>query len=369
MFTEKINTLANTIINYSLAIKEGEKILIEVNGEGTDVMLNALINETLKAKATPFWNRIDDDILSDFIKNASEDAIASWASIHHSVMESMNAYVSVRGPNNTYELSSIPGSQMALYNKHYFRKVHTTLRIPKRKWTVLRWPNHSMAQSAEMGLTEFSNLYFDACSLDYAELNKNMDPLLNLVLQTDQVRICSDNTDIRFSLKGINALKSAGRLNLPDGVIFTGPVKESVNGFITYNAPSIYQNKLFNNVRFEVSEGKIVDASCEGDAEVLTKILDTDDGARYFGAFGLCFNPKILNPIKDSLFDEKIYGSFYLAPGDCFAPTSNGNRSEVHWVLVQIQTPDYGGGEIYFDDKLIRKDGDFVIDELKALNR
>ena len=194
-----------------------------------------------------------------------------------------------------------------------------------------------------------------------------MAPLKALMERTDRVHILGPGTDLTFSIKGMPAVKCCGERNIPDGEVYTAPVKDSMNGIISYNTPSEEQGFTFENIVFEVKDGKIVKASANND-ERINKLLDTDEGSRYFGEFALGVNPYILHPMKDTLFDEKIAGSFHLTPGASYEDAFNGNKSAVHWDLVMIQRPEYGGGEIYFDDVLIRKDGRFVIPQLECLN-
>jgi aminopeptidase protein len=240
-------------------------------------------------------------------------------------------------------------------------------RVDNTKWVVLRYPNNSMAQLANTSLEAFEDFYFNVCTLDYSKMDKAMDNLVELMNKTDKVRVTGKNTDLTFSIKGIPAIKCAGGCNIPDGEVYTAPVRESMNGIISYNTPSEERGFTFENIVFEIKDGKIIKATAN-DTDRINQLLDTDDAARYFGEFALGVNPYILEPMKDTLFDEKITGSFHLTPGCCYEEAPNGNKSAIHWDLVMIQRPEYGGGEIYFDDVLIRKDGMFVIDELKPLN-
>ena len=224
-----------------------------------------------------------------------------------------------------------------------------------------------MAQLANMSTEAFENFYFDVCNLDYAKMDRAMGPLEALMNRTDKVRLVAPGTDLTFSIKGIGAKKCSGHRNIPDGEVFTAPVRDSINGTIAYNTPSIYSGITFENMVFTFENGRIVKAE-SNDTQRLNEILDMDEGARYIGEFSLGFNPHILHPMKDILFDEKIAGSLHFTPGQAYEETDNGNRSSVHWDLVLIQRPEYGGGEIWFDDVLIRKDGLFVIPELEQLN-
>jgi aminopeptidase len=240
-------------------------------------------------------------------------------------------------------------------------------RVKRTKWCVLRWPSSSMAQLASMSTEAFEKFYFDVCTLDYSRMVPGMKALKTLMDRTDKVEIRGPGTDLRFSIKGIPAIPCGGKHNIPDGEVFTAPVKNSVQGHITYNAPSIYQGTAFDNVRLEFKDGKIVNASANN-TEKLNQILNSDAGARYIGEFAIAFNPHILSPMRDILFDEKIRGSFHFTPGQCYEQTENGNRSQVHWDLVNIQRKEYGGGTIHFDGKLIRENGVFVPKSLHPLN-
>ena len=194
-----------------------------------------------------------------------------------------------------------------------------------------------------------------------------MKPLAALMNDTDRVRIVGPGTDLSFSIRGISTVACSGAHNIPDGEVFTCPVRDSVQGHVQFKAPTIYQGTALDSLRLAFKNGRVVDATGNNTTRI-NEILDTDDGARFIGEFALGFNPFILEPMRDILFDEKIAGSFHFTPGQAYEEADNGNRSQVHWDLVCIQRPDYGGGEIYFDDKLVRKDGTFVLDELKALN-
>jgi len=282
-------------------------------------------------------------------------------------MEDMQAYIAVRGSHNIAEQSDVPAAKSALAMKH-MRSV-LDHRVRETKWCVLRWPHPAMAQQAGMSTEAFEDFYFRVCLLDYKALLPAMNALKRLMEKTKEVRLTGPGTDLRFSKEEIPAVVCGGNYNIPDGEVFTAPVKESVEGVISYNAPSIYRGTPFDGVRFEFSRGKIVKATAAGGkTKELNKILNSDAGARYVGEFALGFNPEIMEPMRDILFDEKIAGSFHFTPGQAYDEADNGNRSQVHWDLVNIQRPDYGGGEVIFDGKVIRKDGQFLAKSLQKLN-
>ena len=280
-------------------------------------------------------------------------------------MKGMDAYIAIRAGANSSELADVPSDQLNMY----YRLTQPTLdyRVNKTKWVILRYPNPSMAQLAGKSQEAFEDFFFDVCTLDYGKMSKAMDALVDRMNRTDKVRLVGPGTDLTFSIKDIPAIKCAGECNIPDGEVYTAPVKESMNGVISYNTCSEEQGFTYDNIRFEIKKGKIVKATAN-DTERINALLDTDEGARYFGEFAIGVNPYVLEPMKDTLFDEKICGSFHLTPGMAYEDADNGNKSAVHWDLVMIQREEYGGGEIWFDDELIRKDGLFVTDDLKFLN-
>ena len=257
---------------------------------------------------------------------------------------------------------------MKLYSQTYVKKIVMGIVLPNTRWVALGWPNASMAQNASKSMKVFEDFYFDVCSVDYERMSRAMDPLVELMDKTDKVHITSPGTDLTFSIKDIPTVKCDGKMNIPDGEIFTAPVKDSVNGVLSYNAPSMYQGVMYDGIRLTFKDGKIVSAKASNDQEKFEQIFEVDEGAKYVGEFAIGVNPFILEPMLDILFDEKIAGSFHFTPGNAYDDADNGNKSSLHWDLVQIQRPEYGGGEIYFDDVLIRKDGLFVLEQLKGLN-
>lgn len=364
---ERIKKLAFNLVNYSVKVKEGEKVYIHYIGSYTTDLARCLIKEVYKAKGMPFVHFTDNRVLRETLLNCSDEQLKLMAKFDCAEMDEMDCYIGVRGADNIAELSDVPADKMHLYETLYSTPVHSDRRVAHTKWVVLRYPNPSMAQLSNISLEAFEEYYFNVCNLDYSKMDKAMDSLQALMMSTDRVRITGQGTDINFSIKGIPAIKCAGEMNIPDGEVYTAPVKDSINGTITYNTPSVYQGFTYENVCLTFENGKIIQAA-SNDTERINKVFDTDEGARYVGEFAIGVNPYITKPMKDILFDEKIMGSIHFTPGCSYDDAPNGNKSSIHWDLVFIQTPEYGGGEIYFDDVLIRKDGRFVLPELLCLN-
>ena len=361
----RFDKLAKLLVEYSTRLKRGETVLIEAF-DVPDEMTIALIRATRKAGAIPFTQIQRAQISREVALKANERQLNLIAIHELARMKKMDAYIALRGSNNITELSDVPAEQMKLVARK-MRPVQDQ-RVQKTRWVVLRWPTPSMAQLAGMSTEAFEDFYFEVCTLDYRKLQPGMKALKALMGKTDRVEIKGPGTDLRFSMKGIPAIICGGDRNIPDGEVFSCPIKDSVQGHVTFNAPTIYQSIGFDGIRLEFRDGKIVDAT-SNQTEKLNKILDSDPGARHIGEFSLGFNPHILHPMRDILFDEKIAGSFHFTPGQAYEEADNGNRSQVHWDMVNIQRPDYGGGEIYFDGKLIRRDGEFLPKQLRSLNR
>src|SRR5438105_1584240 len=365
MHDARFDKLAKLLVEYSTGLKRNENVLIEAF-DVPDEMTIALIRAARKAGAIPFVQVQRARIGRELALEASDRQLTLAAGHELARMKKMHAYVALRGSNNITELSDVPAAKMKLLAKK-MRPVQDH-RVKKTKWVVLRWPTPSMAQLAGMSTEAFEDFYFEVCTLDYRKLQPGMKALKALMAKTDRVQIKGPGTDLRFSIKDIGSVICGGDRNIPDGEVFSCPVKDSVQGHVLFNAPTIYQGTGFDRIRLEFKDGKIMKAT-SNNTEKLNKILDSDPGARYIGEFSLGFNPFVLHPMRDILFDEKIAGSFHFTPGQAYEDADNGNRSQVHWDMVNIQRPDYGGGEVWFDGKLIRRDGEFLPANLRSLNR
>ncbi len=357
--------LAKSLVNYSVALKAGETIMIEIKGKETLELAKEIIAEVTRVGGIPFWYYNDESLLRHWVMGATEKQFAAFGKLHLKLMKECDAYLGLRGSDNPFDLADVDSKQMQLNQKLFYQPVHLKQRVKRTRWCVLRFPNNAMAQLAETSQEKFEKFYYDVCCLNYAKMSKAMDPLAAIMRKTNQVRIIGPGTDLSFSIKGIPVVKCDGTRNIPDGEVYTAPVRDSINGHLAYNTPSLHDGITFTGIKFEFRKGKIVKATCDGHTEKLNEILDTDKGGQYVGEFSLGVNPYILHPMKDTLFDEKIAGSFHFTPGASYDEAPNGNNSAIHWDLVAIQRKEYGGGEIYFDGKLFRKNGVFVDSRLE----
>jgi len=364
----RLTRLAEILIDHSCELQPGEKVLIEAYDLPDPTLVCALIELAVNRGGHPVVSWKNNRILRSLYRNGNETTLTTCASIEAFQMAKMDAYIGIRGTDNTSELSDVPPEQMELYQKVWWQPVHTQLRVRKTKWVVLRYPTPSMAQAAKMSTEAFEDFYFRVCTTDYEQMGRNQLPLIARMEAAKNVRLVAPGTDLTFSIEGIGVKPCAGRRNIPDGEVFTAPVRNSVQGTIKFNTQSLYQGNVFDNIELTFQDGKIVQARAGALTDRINQILDADEGARYIGEFSIACNNQIRKPMLDILFDEKIGGSLHFTPGSAYEEADNGNRSCVHWDLVLIQTPECGGGEIWFDDELVRKDGRFLPADLQPLN-
>jgi aminopeptidase len=353
------------LLTYSVDLQPGEKLMLEIRGQDTLDLAREIIGQATQLGGVPFWYYNDSSLTRPWVREASEEQMEAYGQVHLKLMKEMDAWLLLHAPDDPFDLADVDGKQLQLYDRLYVGPVHLEERVQNTKWCILNYPTNSMAQLAEMSKEGFEDFYYEVCCLDYPAMSRAMDPLVERMERADEIRVVSPGTDLTLSTRGIPAVKCDGKQNVPDGEVFTAPLRESVHGHITFNIAALERGIVFHDIRLEFRGGRVVEASCQGSTAVLNEILDTDEGARYVGEFALGVNPMINRAVKDALFDEKLAGSLHLALGQCGQETPNGNRSAIHWDIVLVQTEAYGGGEIYFDGELIRKDGRFVDHELE----
>jgi aminopeptidase len=368
MLDPRVTRLAELLCDHSTRLTAEDSLLIHAFDLPEEVV--AEVVRVAQSRGAKVAVRLESNLVKrQLLLGMTEENARTIAAIEKHEMEQMTAYIALRGSHNSTEFADIPGETQQMWTREYQIPVVFGVRVPNTKWVALRWPTPSFAQMASMSTPAFEDFYFRVCTMDYAKMAEAAKPLADLMNRTDRVRVTAAGTDFTLSIKDIGSVPCTGEANIPDGECFSAPVRESVNGVVQFNTVSLYQGVEFKDIRYVIKNGRIEEASAGANTEKLNQILDTDEGARYFGEFAIGFNPHILHPMKDTLFDEKIAGSLHFTPGNSYDPPGgNGNKSAIHWDTVLIQRPEYGGGEIYFDDVLVRKDGLFVLPELQALN-
>ena len=363
MYEKEMKELAYNLVNKSVKAQKGERVLIDFSC--TDkLFIRFIIEEIIKVGAIPQIWCSDKYLKKQIVLNGTEDTFNKMAEIDCFTMQNSDCVIIIRGEENSFDFSDVPIEKQKLYSVCYDEKVHTNIRLNK-KWVLLRFPTPSFAQSAHISTEAFNTFFYKVCNYDYEGLKKKMEPLKVLMEKTDKVRIVAKDTDLTFSIKNIPAIKCCGECNIPDGELYTAPVKNSINGQIRFNVNMSIDGNFYSNLLLKFKDGKIVDC----DDFRFEKVLNTDQGSRYIGEFAFGLNNMIVHPVLDILFDEKMARSIHMAVGNCYDDAPNGNKSAVHIDLIQCHSKDYGGGEIYFDNVLIRKDGEFVLEELLDLNR
>ncbi len=367
-----LTKLADNMINYSLKLSKGEKCVIWASPDAMP-LLKALGEECRKKCAYPIYLLHDDELVLESLKSLSDidensDKILTLITQHyHHLFDEVDAFIAIRSKHADNPYEGLTEKILVEWQKQsgrIFARFTNEL-----KWVVFDWPTQLQADKAKMTYDEFYDFVMRVSSMNYAAMHKAALPLKELLDSTDRVQIKGEGTDLSFSIKGINTIIGTAENSYIDGEVYTAPVKESIDGYITYSIPSIYLGHTFEKIRFEFKQGKIIKASCKnGSNEMLNRILDTDEGARYIGEFALGINTEVKLPMNDIHYDEKMATSFHLTPGNCYDSAPNGNKSSIHWDLVCDQSPTYGGGEIWFDDVLVKKDGVFVLPQLKQLN-
>lgn len=363
MHDPRVADMARILVDYSTRIKKGDRVLINAAGFEAAPLVKELYALCLKRGAEYVeYTFSEPEIDRQFYNLASKRQLEVFPQHKLDFYKTLTAYIGIAAGNNSMVNATSNQKAMVAYQK--LTRPLVDQRVKHTKWVVTRFPTHGGAQEARMSLEEYEAYLFGACNIDWAAESRKMEKLKRLMDKTASVHLKGPDTDLSFSIKGLNSVKCDGRFNIPDGEVFTAPVRDSVQGHITYNCPTIYQGREFNNIRLEFRDGRIVKATAGEMTGPLNKILDTDEGARYIGEFSLGVNPGIRTPMRNILFDEKIFGSIHFTPGQAYDEADNGNRSAVHWDMVRLMQD----GEIRFDDRLIQKNGRFVIRELEELN-
>lgn len=357
--------LAAQFIDKTLALRPGENIWLEYQGANAESLALACRDKANALGAAVYFVDSGSQRTHMLVPDIAEQHTALAAG-NLAIMQQMDAYIRICDDDDQLKLAA-DAEQKKLLARAV--KDATEYRISNLRWLVISAPTLAFAKACGQTPEEFRQFYLDANLFDYEKMDDAVAPLAALMTASKDVHIKGKDTDIQFSIEGIPAISCTGKHNIPDGECFTAPVKDSVNGTILFG-PSVYQGAKFSSIWLRFENGKAVDAKAGTDHETaeLNRILDMDEGARYVGEFAIAFHPRILSPVGDILFDEKISGSLHMALGRCYANASNGNESLNHWDMVHIQRPEYGGGEIWMDSCLIRKDGLFIVPELKGLN-
>lgn len=358
----RLANLARLIVRHSLMLKPGENLLIDAIEE-CDQLIIAVLAAVREVGGNSYVLHQSLPVSRAWLKGATDANLLYWYKQTLPLRREADCYLCVRGQDNAFELADIPPETMQKYGALTL-KLRLEGNKPGVRTTLIRFPSKSLAQQSGMSTEGFTDYFYRACALNYPVLQREMEMLKAALDSASEVRIVAPGTELTFSIAGIMCGISAGTWNIPDGEAAMEIVRESANGRIAYNIPSNHLGHVYRDIVLEFRKGRVVHV--EGSSrERMEAILDTDEGARYVGEFAIGVNPYLRHHITDTLFDEKMAGSLHFTPA---GTDRNGVRSLVHWDIIQSHLPYYGGGEIFLDGKLWRKDGLFVDEILVRLN-
>lgn len=340
----KIQKLAKIMIGYSIALKKGEKLMLRGYGFDSYPLIKELYREAMKAGAIQVDVRFSvDELTRIFFDHASKEQIEYITDLDKKVADSYDAMIQVVADENPFELGEVNIKKLNMSAKA--RKPLSDI-LHKKRWCLFYYPNVASATFAKKNLEQWEDFVFDCSIKDWKKEEKMQAKFVNLMSKVDKVHIVGKETDLHLSVKKQIWRKCCGTHNMPDGEIFTSPLRTSVNGVIRYNVPTHYQSQDFEWVKLTLKDGKVVREESNNQKGV-TEILNSDAGARYFGEFAFGLNKEIMNPTRQILFDEKMGRSLHMALGKCYDECPNGNDSTVHWDL--IFRFDWAGAELWFD--------------------
>jgi len=347
--------LAEILVHYSVRAQPGEVVLIRGNDLAKPLII-AVYQEVLRAGAHPRLSISFDELNELFYQKASKEQINHFPKISYYEAKNIQCLIAIHSPLNLKGLSGVDPKR--LMDRAQVLKPINEWIMDKVRWVIVNYPTPALAQEAEMSLAEYENFLYKACLQDWETKKKEMQKIARIFEQADVVHIKGKDTDLKLKVKGRKFVVASGEFNMPDGEIFTGPIENSLEGKIYFEFPAIHGGREVVGVRLWFERGKVVKAQAEKNYSYLKSVLDTDDGARRVGEFGIGMNYKIKRFSKDILFDEKIGGTVHLALGRSYSETGGRNKSAIHWDLIKDLRK---GGELYLDGKLIQRNGKFLI--------
>ncbi len=360
MVDARIKKAAEILVDYSAKVKKEDYVRINCAPAAKPLALE-IYRLCLKKGAYPIFNISFDEAPKIYYENASEEQLKKFPELAMYEAKKMDVFITIGGEEDTRVLEKVDPKKISMRAKVVRPISDYIVNKAQKRWVLFEYPTKGLAKDAGMSLKDYENFVFDSIDLDWEKENKKMYKLARILDKTDKVRIVGRDTDLTFSIKGMSAKpddkKYEGQHNMPDGEVFTAPVKNSVNGYIYYEYPVVYNGKEVSGIRLEFKNGRIVKANAKKNEKLLKAMIETDEGSHYLGEFGIGLNYKINRFTKNILFDEKIGGTIHLAVGAAYKECNGKNKSAVHWDMIK----DMRKGEIYFDNKLVFKDGKWLV--------
>lgn len=348
--------LSNLLVDYSMKVQPGEKVMIAMVEMETYPLVLALSEAVIKAGAYPQVQFLSEELNRLLLKHGNREQINRVPEIEAHGMEWADVYFGLRGAHNLDVFWDIPADKLSALRRA-MGKV-STLRWEKTRWCLLRVPNAALAHQAGVDEQTVTDMFFNSCLQDWPGLSREWQRQADILGQGREVRVIGRETDLRFSIAGRTWEVFDGKLNMPDGEIATSPVETSVDGHIYFDFPGVLGGRLLEDIRLRWNKGKLVQATAATHQDFLQAVTRTDPGASRIGEFAFGTNQAITRYSRDILLDEKIGGTIHIALGRAYSSTGGTNTSAIHWDIVKDMREE---GQVYLDGKLIFEKGNLLI--------
>jgi len=372
MTDPRIEKLADVLVNYSVTVRPGDKVLVQGDAPAGS-LIKAVYAKVLQAGGHPLMLVSLPGVDELYFRYASDEQLQHVPEPVKLAMETYDVRISIRGTENTKVLSGVDPARLVLRNRAQTDLMKTFMQRSasgELRWTTTLFPTNAYAQDAETSLSDYEDFVYGAClgaclpDMDdptgyWHRFSAWQQKIVDWLKGKERVHVIGPETDLHLSVAGRVFINCDGHKNMPDGEVFTGPVEDSVEGHVHFSYPAIHQGREVAGVRLWFEGGRVVKASAEKNENFLLSTLDTDEGSRYVGEFAVGTNKGITRFTRQILFDEKINGSFHMALGAGYPETGSKNESAIHWDMICDMRD---GGEIWVDDELLYKDGRFVIE-------
>ena len=349
--------VGEVLAGHSTGVQPGERVMIAMVETATFPLALAVYEACVKAGAYPQVQFLSETLRRSLLKYGSPQQHGWLPEIEAQGMGWADVYFGLRGASNLHQLNDVPSAALAA-NQDVMGRI-STLRWQNTRWCLVRVPNAALAQQAETNLETLEEMFFAACLMDYERASQQWQEQARRLRGTRQVRVCDGGeTDLRFSVAGREWRVFDGRINMPDGEIYTAPVNATLNGRIHFELPGVLSGRLVEDIRLEWRDGELVHASAATHEDFLLRILQTDAGASRLGEFAFGLNPHVDRFCKDILIDEKIGGTIHIALGRAYPECGGVNASSIHWDLIKDLRQ---RGTVYVDDRPVLEGGRLVI--------
>ncbi|SNX54887.1 aminopeptidase [Thermoanaerobacterium sp. RBIITD] len=366
MTDPRLKKLANLLVHYSTSVKKDDFVLVQA-GDIAIPWINEVVREAIKTGAHVETLVDIPDVSEIILKNSSDEQLIKERYIQKIALEKADVWLTAWANKNTKANTNVDPKKLQLSAKGAtsWRKIYSErMGNGTLRWCGTQYPTQADAQEAEMSLSEYEDFVYGAGFMDsvdpiaqWQKIHDEQENWVNYLNKKSEIRILSEGTDIKVNVAGRKWINCCGKENFPDGEVFTSPVENNINGHITFSFPGIYMGKSIEGIYLEVENGLVVKATAKKGEDLLHALMNTDNGAKYFGEVAIGTNYGIQKFTRNMLFDEKIGGTVHMAVGDSMPEAGGKNRSTIHWdMLCDMRR----GGEIYADGELFYKDGHFI---------